>query len=59
MEIIYVRAIVQLLRNGNTHDALVVALYLLALMEHSDIQMDDMNRVGSILQSLIDNGFDT
>lgn len=54
MEVVYIRAIVKLLRSGKSTDALLVAVYLLALMENTDISMSDMERVGKILEKLVD-----
>lgn len=59
MEIVYVRAIIQSLRSGKSTDALVVAIYLLALMEGTDISMSDMETVGKILEKLVDEGLNT
>ncbi len=59
MEVVYVRAIVQLLCSGKSTDALVVAIYLLALMEGTDISMSDMETVGKILEKLVDEGLNT
>ncbi|MFM6395576.1 MAG: hypothetical protein ACKPFF_02730 [Planktothrix sp.] len=59
MEIVYVRAIIQSLRSGKSTDALVVAIYLLALMEGTDISMNDMETVGKILEKLVDEGLNT
>lgn len=59
MEVVYIRAIVKLLRSGKSTDALLVAVYLLALMENTDISMSDMERVGKILEKLVDEGLNT
>lgn len=53
MEIVYVKAIISLLQQGRSREALLIALYLGALMEGNDISIHDMEEVGKILQTIV------